>query len=265
MNNHAVYGEVISKVPAPELIEGGYIIPPKVTARTMPLVINSVEERDCKMILDILKSESDMDKVMVAAKSTKNINNLVTRTKFVPMCNLMGYDVLWITSKYGAFINGDKVARDKFFDTMNEWGADPDRKFIMFHHSILAEGINVSGLTACILMRNLDYVTMAQTIGRVIRLNKQDASNIANGTLTPVISVSIVNHLVRCLCQCMPTSVFLHTNVFSRLLTLSLQSRVMLPCPLFVNNNEVTDATDTGSCYTFCTDTQYHYCRLLSW
>ena len=75
------------------------------------------------MILDILKSESDMDKVMVAAKSTKNINNLVTRTKFVPMCNLMGYDVLWITSKYGAFINGDKVARDKFFDTMNEWGA----------------------------------------------------------------------------------------------------------------------------------------------
>jgi hypothetical protein len=185
MNNHAVYGEVISKVPAPELIEGGYIIPPKVTARTMPLVINSVEERDCKMILDILKSESDMDKVMVAAKSTKNINNLVTRTKFVPMCNLMGYDVLWITSKYGAFINGDKVARDKFFDTMNEWGSDPDRKFIMFHHSILAEGINVSGLTACILMRNLDYVTMAQTIGRVIRLNKQDASNIANGTLTP--------------------------------------------------------------------------------
>ena len=101
------------------------------------------------------------------------------------MCNLMGYDVLWITSKYGAFINGDKVARDKFFDTMNEWGSDPDRKFIMFHHSILAEGINVSGLTACILMRNLDYVTMAQTIGRVIRLNKQDASNIANGTLTP--------------------------------------------------------------------------------
>ena len=54
------------------------------------------------------------------------------------MCNLMGYDVLWITSKYGAFINGDKVARDKFFDTMNEWGVDPDRKFIMFHHSILA-------------------------------------------------------------------------------------------------------------------------------
>ena len=66
---------------------------------------------------------------------------------------------------------------------MNEWGQDPTRKFIMFHHSILSEGINVSGLTACILMRNMDVITMAQTIGRVIRLNKDDASDLRTGKI----------------------------------------------------------------------------------
>ena len=88
---------------------------------------------------------------------------------------------------------------------------------------------------------------MAQTIGRVIRLNKQDASNIANGTLTPCNFSEYRKPFGKMfVLECMPTSVFLHTNVFSRLLTLSL-SRVMLyACPLFVNNNEVTDAQILG-------------------
>ena len=50
---------------------------------------------------------------------------------------LLGYSVMWITSKHGAIIDGVKVRRDKFFDTMNKWGDDPNKKFIMFHHSIL--------------------------------------------------------------------------------------------------------------------------------
>ena len=30
---------------------------------------------------------------------------------------------------------------------MNKWGNDSEKKFVMFHHSILSEGMNVSGLT----------------------------------------------------------------------------------------------------------------------
>ena len=37
------------------------------------------------------------------------------------------------------------------------------------HHSILSEGINVSGLEAALFLRNMDYITISQTIGRVIR------------------------------------------------------------------------------------------------
>jgi predicted helicase len=41
---------------------------------------------------------------------------------------------------------------------------------VVLHHSILSEGINVSGLEAVLFMRNMDYIGISQSIGRVIRL-----------------------------------------------------------------------------------------------
>ena len=66
---------------------------------------------------------------------------------------------------------------------MNKWGKDESKKFVMFHHSILSEGMNVSGLTGCILLRNLDLITMAQTIGRVIRIHQQDLDDMNSGKI----------------------------------------------------------------------------------
>ena len=187
MNNAKVFGKVIAEVPAPELIAKGYIIPPKVKAVKYPFgYFESQEEIDKKVILDALKNEEHMDKVLVTAKSTSSINNLINKTNFQAICHTMKYNVLHITSKFGAIINGKKVNRETFFNLMNKWGADPDKKFVMFHHSILSEGMNVSGLTAAILMRNLDLITMAQTIGRVIRLDKSDAAKIKSGELKPL-------------------------------------------------------------------------------
>ena len=96
-----------------------------------------------------------------------------------------GYDVLHITSKHGAYVNKTKVNREEFFNTLTAWGKDPSRKFVLFHYSILSEGMNVPGLTHCILLRNLPIIEMAQTIGRVIRLDRDDAADIAAGNITP--------------------------------------------------------------------------------
>ena len=184
--NGKTFGKVIAQVPAPDLIAKGYIIPPKVKAVKYPVgQFGSQEEIDKKVILDALKNETHMDKVLVTSKSTANIRNLITKTDFQAICHTMKYNVLWITSKYGAIINGKKVNRETFFNLMNKWGSDPEKKFVMFHHSILSEGMNVSGLTAAILMRNLDLITMAQTIGRVIRLDKSDAAKLRSGELKP--------------------------------------------------------------------------------
>ena len=59
--------------------------------------------------------------------------------------------------------------REDFFKTLNKWGKDDDKKFIVMHHSILGEGINVSGLESALFLRNMNYISISQTIGRVIR------------------------------------------------------------------------------------------------
>jgi predicted helicase len=81
-----------------------------------------------------------------------------------------GYSWLVITSKTGALIDGNKVTREEFFNTLNAWGKDQTKKFVVLHHSILSEGINVNGLQSVIFLRNMDYVGISQTVGRVIRL-----------------------------------------------------------------------------------------------
>jgi predicted helicase len=80
---------------------------------------------------------------------------------------------MMITSKTGAVIDGKKVNREQFFDTLNAWGKDSSKRFVVIHHSILSEGINVSGLEAVLFMRNMDYIGLSQSIGRVIRLGDE--------------------------------------------------------------------------------------------
>ena len=186
MNDESVFGTRIVDVPAPELVNKGYILPPKVVPKRYNCgFFQSQELIEKEAILDALKNEDHMTKVLVTAKSTTNIHKLLTKTDFMAICHEMRYNVMHITSKFGAIINGKKVSRKVFFDIMNKWGKDESKKFVMFHHSILSEGMNVSGLTGCILLRNLDLITMAQTIGRVIRLHDNDKQHIDAGNLVP--------------------------------------------------------------------------------
>ena len=76
---------------------------------------------------------------------------------------------MYITAKTGAYIDGEKVSRDEFFNVLTAWGKDDDKKFVVLHHSILAEGINVKGLEAVLFLRSMNYINISQTIGRVIR------------------------------------------------------------------------------------------------
>ena len=57
---------------------------------------------------------------------------------------------------------------------MNAWGKEDGKKFVVMHHSILSEGINVPGLEAALFLRNMDLISLSQTIGRVIRTGNND-------------------------------------------------------------------------------------------
>jgi len=187
MNNTAVYGEKIISIPAQELIDAGSIIPPRIhtyEAKSIRTKENAAYV-DAENIIGILNEMDDdsFPKVLVAAPSTKVIWDMFTESDLLQQLNDMGYAVLHVTSKHGAYVNKKKVSREQFFETMTEFGNDPQKKFIVFHYSIMSEGISIHGLTHCIMLRNLPVIEMAQTIGRIIRMNKDDRKDIQDGKI----------------------------------------------------------------------------------
>ena len=175
MNDSDIFGNVICQVPAPKLVEQGYILPPKVKVykseiRQKDEITFDVE---CNQIMDNI-DDHNTKKILVCAKSTKQIKGLVSYDKFLDELAWRGYTCMYITAKTGAVIDGERVSREEFFNVLSAWGQDEDKKFVVLHHSILAEGINVKGLEAVLFLRSMDYIGISQTIGRVIRKGGED-------------------------------------------------------------------------------------------
>ena len=187
MNNVSIWGRILIDVDARDLIKCGSIIPP--TVQSFPIDTHFTKENayvhHSITVESFIKSINNYDgaKVLVSVPSSRILNNMLGHTTLLKTLEDQGFDVLHITSKFGAYVNKTKVNRTTFFNTLKEWGCQTDRKFVIFHYSILSEGINVSGLSHTLLLRNLNIVEMAQTIGRVIRLHKEDAQSINQGTI----------------------------------------------------------------------------------
>ena len=175
MNESDIFGEVICKVPAPKLVDEGYILPPKVKVYKSDILQKDelTSDVDCRQIIDNI-DDHNTKKILVCAKATKQITRLIGQSKFLDELAYRGYDCMWITSKHGAFINNEKVTREEFFNVLSAWGKDDDRKFVVLHHSILSEGINVKGLEAVLFLRSMDYIGISQTIGRVLRRGSKE-------------------------------------------------------------------------------------------
>lgn len=173
MNDRDVYGDIICRVSAPELVNGGYIIAPKIKAKTFDIQDTRMigPEVDCGNVLETI-DDTDTKKILVCVKSAKQLINLMSHTDFASQLTQRGFSYLYITAKTGAIVDGKKVNREVFFDTLNTWGKDPEKKFVVLHRSILSEGINVSQLDCVVFMRNMNTIEMVQTIGRVLRLGE---------------------------------------------------------------------------------------------
>ena len=198
MNDVQVYGNIICRVSAPELVDGGYIVAPKVKVIEMDKV-------DKKSVTPYLESnnilstidELSIDKVLVCAKTTRQLQNLFL-TDFAQQLTDRGYSYLYITSKTGAIIDGVKVSREKFFEVLNAWGRQSDKKFVVLHRSILSEGINISQLEGVIFMRNMDTIEMTQSIGRVLRLAENKTFGFCCVPVYSQVGVSTARALQKC-------------------------------------------------------------------
>ena len=185
MNNVDVYGDNLITVTADELLDCGAILPPTVNVHTIESVRTKEEvaEHDAETVLRVLDADN-AERVLVSAPSARIINAMMVFTDLYRELQSRGYNVMTITSKTGAIINGKKTTRTKFFEALDQF-SNRGEKFVLFHYSILSEGINVHGLTNVVLLRNLSTVEMAQTIGRVIRLDSVDRQRVSDGTLAP--------------------------------------------------------------------------------
>jgi len=188
MNNVNIWGKILIDVDARDLIKCGSIIPP--TIQSFPVDLHyskyNAHAHHSLTVQSFVQSINNYDgaKVLVSVPSSKILNKMLGHTKLLSDLKDKGFDVLHITSKFGAYVNQTKVNRQEFFTTLKKWGEETTRKFVIFHYSILSEGINISGLSHTLLLRNLNIVEMAQTIGRVIRLHKEDKQSILNGTIS---------------------------------------------------------------------------------
>jgi superfamily II DNA or RNA helicase len=181
MNIKEVYGETLCSVPMTQMVDQGFVIPPLVVKKEVENNKN-IDERNCNLILKTL-DEENVSKVLIAAKSTKSIISLISETDFTERLKERDYSLMHITSQHGCYIDGKEVKRMEFFKTLNEWGNDADKKFVVLNYSILGEGINVVGLDSVIFLRNMSIIDMVQTVGRIIRLHKNDSDRIASGEL----------------------------------------------------------------------------------
>ena len=186
MNNAQVYGNVLEQTEAWELINSGTILPPKVIPfeTDRERTKQNAHEVDGDNLKDIIRSmDIHSPKILVSAPTTRIMWNMLTQTDTQDWIYREGYDIMHITSKHGAYINKKKVGREEFFKTLTEWGKDDNKRFVIFHYSILSEGINVPGLTHSVMLRNLPTIEMAQTIGRVIRIHQQDYDDMKSGKI----------------------------------------------------------------------------------
>ena len=175
MDDEEIYGKEIEKISARELIDSGYILPPKMLVKELEMteVGRTPVWKESEHLLDTI-DECGVDKVLICARRIAQIVNLVDDTTFCSKLSSRGYSWMYITSKTGGIINGQSVSRDEFFETLSAWGKEDNKRFVVLHHSILSEGINVPGLEAALFMRNMNAVAISQTIGRVIRTDNDN-------------------------------------------------------------------------------------------
>ena len=169
MNDINVYGEVICNVPVTSMISGGYIVPPVLHTITSDKLVDSNYPLEVD-INQLMKSIEDhqLNNVLVSCKNTTQLFHVSTSQRFRQFCNNGRYTIYSISSRYGCFIGRDKVRRETMMKHMRE----NTGKFVLFHVSILCEGVNVPTLDGIVLLKKLNTTQMVQSIGRVLRLSE---------------------------------------------------------------------------------------------
>ena len=126
MNNVNIWGKILLDVDARDLIKCGSIIPP--TVQSFPIDTHfskyNAHAHHSLTVQSFVQSINNYDgaKVLVSVPSSRILNKMLGHTKLLSQLKDMGFDVMHITSKFGAYVNQTKVNRTTFFNTHKERG-----------------------------------------------------------------------------------------------------------------------------------------------
>lgn len=190
LNNETVFGECVFQVTPKELIDGGWIVPPRLhimygktedSIKTLiDEVINLAKYQD-----QVTRETMPASKILFAMKGTEDVKKVIENVKSIK-AEMPNHKIFTIVSnaKYGSMVDGVKMARGNFMKELRECD-----NAIIFHYDILSEGIDIDGITGVAILRNMIKSKLIQTIGRALRTFK------ANPKAKPyaIVSVPVLN------------------------------------------------------------------------
>lgn len=192
MNNKDSYGDIIYLMTPRQAIDMGKMVRPRMHF-VIPGSESAYTKEDFDSNLGRIISEAfaqhnyaighfSKAKMLVSVKGVGDIDNFFKSREYGLLLRT-GLKVYAVASdeKIGNNINGEKVSRREFLNRLKEDGKNPSQEIIILHYDILAEGIDVPGITGIMPLRTLGKSKFLQTFGRAARLDIEDRANIESG------------------------------------------------------------------------------------
>jgi len=196
MNNKESYGDIIFLMTPRQAIDMGKMVRPRLHF-VIPPSGSSYTKDDFQNSLGKIISESfaqhnyaigqfSKAKMLVSVKGVGDIENFFTTREYKGLLRT-GVKIYAVASddKIGNNINGEQVSRREFLNRLKEDGKNPMTEIIILHYDILAEGIDVPGITGIMPLRTLGKAKFLQTFGRAARLDIEDRQRIEIGEIKP--------------------------------------------------------------------------------
>ena len=124
--------------------------------------------------------------MLISVSGTKDMIKFLKSSEYTNLRST-GVEIYMVSSNeaIGNLINGVKTTRQDFLQKLKIDGENIAKEVIVLHFDILAEGIDISGFTSILPLRNLTDSKFFQTYGRAARLDPRDRKKIEDGTLDP--------------------------------------------------------------------------------
>ena len=196
MNNKDSYGEQIYMMSPREAIDRGkmvrprmhFVIPPYGSRYSKDDFQNSLGKIISEALAqhDYAIGQFTNPKMLVSVKGVGDIEKFFRSREYLGL-KRTGYKIYAVASdeKIGNDINGEKVSRAEFLKRMKVDAKNPETKMLILHFDILAEGIDLPGITGIMPLRTLSKAKFLQTFGRAARLDYDDRIRIESGEVNP--------------------------------------------------------------------------------